>query len=287
MVAHGGKGYLLGGRGVKPVEEFDPDTNTWRALRPTPLEMHHFQPVSHGDRIYVMTAMSGAYPQEVPLKTIYTYDPAQDAWEKGTAIPAERRRGGAGTVVHAGKIYIVAGIIDGHTSGTVAWFDEFDPATGSWRVLPDAPHARDHFSAVVWEGRLYCVGGRDTSYHEPDNFTAFFAKVVREVDVYDFAAGAWTTLDEPLPLGTAAGGLAALDGYIYYAGGETAQREAHSETYRLDPRTGVWQLEGSLQRGRHGGGAAVLDGRIYFAVGSGNRGGGPELDSTEVFDPAN
>ena len=67
MVALGGKAYLMGGRGVKPVEEFDPRTSPWRQLRPAPLEMHNFQPVAVGGQIYVMTAMTGKYPKETPL----------------------------------------------------------------------------------------------------------------------------------------------------------------------------------------------------------------------------
>ena len=285
MVAFGGKAYLMGGRGVKPVEEFDPGTNSWRKLGSTPLEMHHFQPVAYGDQIYVMTAMTGKYPKETPLETWYVYSPDDDSWRKGAAIPDARRRGGAGTAVYDGKIYLACGIVDGHTSGTVAWFDEFDPKTREWRELPDAPRARDHFSVVVSEGRLYLVGGRNTSYHEPGNFTAFFGTVIPEVDVYDFETGKWSTLPGGLDVPTAAGGLVALDGSIYYFGGETAQKLAHSETHRLDLETGEISLVASLQRGRHGGGAAVLNGKIYFAAGSGGRGGGPELSSTEVFDP--
>lgn len=284
MVALGGKGYLLGGRGVKPVEEFDPQTRTWRQLGPTPLEIHHFQPVVFRDRTWVMTAMTGRYPKETPLETVYVFDPSGDEWEKGPAVPASRRRGGAGTAVYDGKIYLACGIMDGHTSGTVAWFDEFDPATGEWTQLPDAPRARDHFSAVVKDGQLYLVGGRNTSYHEPDNFTAFFDEVVPEVDGYDFSTGAWSTLPAKLPVPTAAAGLAALDGSIYHFGGETGQDLAHSDALRLDTATGEWHPAGSLVTGRHGAGTAGLDGRIHVAAGSGGRGGGSELDSTEVLD---
>lgn len=285
MVAVGGKGYLMGGRGVKPVEEFDPATRIWRELGPTPLEIHHFQPVAVGDVVYVMTAMSGKYPKETPLDTAFIFDPATDAWRRGPEIPLHRRRGGAGTAVHDGRIYVACGIIDGHTSGTVAWFDEFDPKSGTWRELPDAPRVRDHLSAVVSEDRLYLVGGRNTSYHEPDNFTAFFEAVIPEVDVYDFATQQWSTLPAQLPVPTAAGGLVATDGSIYYFGGESAQDLAHSETQQLDLKTGEWSLVAALQRGRHGGGTAVLDGKVYVATGSGGRGGGPELSSTEVLEP--
>ena len=186
-------------------------------------------------------------------------------------------------MVYEGKIYVACGIVDGHTSGTVAWFDEFDPETGKWRELPDAPRVRDHFSAIVSEGRLYLVGGRNTSYHEPDNFTAFFKTGVHEVDVYDFKSEQWTTMSAKLPVATAAGGLIALGRSIYYFGGETAQKLAHSETQVLDLHTGEWRFTAPLNQGRHGGGAAVLDGKIYFAAGSGGRGGGPELSSTEVL----
>ena len=187
--------------------------------------------------------------------------------------------------MHDGKIYVACGIVDGHTSGTVAWFDEFDPQTGQWRELPDGPRVRDHFSAVVIEGRLYLVGGRNISYHEPGNFTAFFGAVIPEVDFYDFQTGTWSTLLAKLDVPTAAGGLAALDGAIYYFGGETSRQTAHAETHRTDPETGEVTLVASLERGRHGGGAAVLDGKTYFATGSGGRGGGPELSSTTVFEP--
>ena len=132
MVAVGGKGYLMGGRGIKPVEEFNPATSSWRQLGPTPFEMHHFQPVEIGGLVYVVTAMTGKYPKETPLDAWHTYDPAQDLWKEGGPIPAARRRGGAGTVAYRGKIYVAGGIVDGHTSGTVPWFDEFDP--GDWRV---------------------------------------------------------------------------------------------------------------------------------------------------------
>ncbi|MDE0103416.1 MAG: hypothetical protein OXN89_13650 [Bryobacterales bacterium] len=275
----------MGGRGIKPVEEFDPATRSWHQLGPTPFEMHHFQPVEVGGLVYVVTAMTGKYPKETPLDAWHTYEPEEDLWQEGGPIPVGRRRGGAGTVAYQGKIYVAGGIVDGHTSGTVPWFDEFDPETGEWQTLPDAPRPRDHFPAVVAEGRVYLIGGRNTSYHEPDNFTAFFGAVIPEVDVYDFATGEWSTLAEPLDVPSAAGGLAVLNGSIYYFGGESDSRIAHSETHRIDPMTGAVELVAPLHRGRHGGGAAVLDGKIYVAAGSGGRGGGPELSSTEVFVP--
>ena len=104
MVADGGRAYLMGGRGVKSVEEFDPGSNPWRELGPTPLEIHHFQPAALGGLICVMSAVTGKYPKETPLESWYTYDPADDTWQTGASIAQDRRRGGAGTAVHDGKI---------------------------------------------------------------------------------------------------------------------------------------------------------------------------------------
>jgi N-acetylneuraminic acid mutarotase len=245
--------------------------------------IHHFQPVVWGEKIYMVGAMTGHYPKEPPMTHVQIYDPITDEWSEGDEIPEARRRGGAGTVVHDGKIYIACGITLGHTSGTNSWFDEYDPATGTWTVLPDAPHKRDHFHAVVHDNRLYCMGGRNTSYHEPDNFGAFFRKTVTEIDRYDFETGEWSTLETRLPVGSAAGGVGVLDGKIIYFGGENGeQRLAVKQAWVFDPASETWADLADMNIGRHGSQAVVYGGKIYIAGGSPKRGGG-RTDTIEAF----
>ncbi|MEX2565810.1 MAG: hypothetical protein WD431_07710 [Cyclobacteriaceae bacterium] len=98
--AVGNKVYLLGGRGMKPVEEFDPLTKKWTQKSMAPIEMHHFQAVSFNDKIYVIGAFTGGYPHETPIPHVYIYDPSLDQWSKGHEIPEGRRRGAAGVVVY-------------------------------------------------------------------------------------------------------------------------------------------------------------------------------------------
>jgi N-acetylneuraminic acid mutarotase len=228
-------------------------------------------------------AMTGNYPEEPPMPFIQIYDPVQDKWMKGGKIPAKRQRGSAGTAVYKNKIYMVCGITLGHTSGTNNWFDEYDPATDTWKVLPDAPHRRDHFHAVVLDDKLYCLGGRNSSYHEPDNFTAFFGAVVREIDCYDFKKGTWSTLEAKLPVGSAAGGTAVLDDRILYFGGETAAKgPALERTWLFDPGTETWTEAAGMNIGRHGSQALVYGDRVYIAAGSPNRGGG-KTSTIEFF----
>src|SRR4051794_4666134 len=75
--------YLLGGRGILPVDIYDPKTRTWSEGARTPVEMHHFQAVEWQGRIYVAGAMTGNYPKETPLAEIFVYDPSKDSWSTG------------------------------------------------------------------------------------------------------------------------------------------------------------------------------------------------------------
>lgn len=283
FVELGGDFYMIGGRESQKIDRFDPVTNTWSKMGATSPLIHHFQPVVWDEKIYMVGAMTGKYPKEPPMTHVQIYDPATDEWTEGDEVPEARRRGGAGTVVYDGKIYMACGITLGHTSGTNNWFDAYDPATGTWTVLPDAPHKRDHFHAVVLDNKLYCMGGRDTSYHEPENFGAFFRKTVTEIDCYDFETGEWSALATQLPVGSAAGGVGVLDGKIIYFGGENADQEsAVNKAWILDPVSETWTGLADMNIGRHGSQAVVYGGKVYIAGGSPKRGGG-RTDTIEVF----
>lgn len=275
--------YLIGGRGTRNVEIFDPATGRWESGSPPPFELHHFQGVEYEGRIYLVGAMTGRYPTEPPVPTVMIYDPASDRWSQGPEIPTDRRRGGAGAVVHNGLIYIVAGIQNGHTDGHVTWVDSFDPRTGSWRRLSDAPRARDHVQAAVIDGKIYVAGGRRSSAATGQVFDL----TVPEVDVYDIATDRWTTLPAAsnLPTPRAAAATAVLGGKLLLIGGESGMREtAHPEVDMLDPATGRWTSLTPLREGRHATAAIVHDGRIYIAAGSRTR-GATEISSQEVLTP--
>ncbi len=277
-----GKFYLIGGRGMKPVDIYDPATNRWSTGAQPPLEMHHFQALPYQGKIYVMGAFTGGYPDETPIPHCYVYDPTSDEWEQGFEIPEARRRGAAGVAVHNDRFYLVCGIRNGHLGDYKNWLDVYDPATDTWTQLPDAPHTRDHFQAVAVNGKLYAAGGRNSSAATEQTFEL----TIPEVDVYDVATQTWETLPAKLPTERAGSTTVLLNGHVVVIGGESdAMETAHHQVEALDVSTGTWQAWPRLQRGRHGTQAAVYDGAIYIAAGSGNRGGGPELTSLEMFQP--
>jgi len=283
FVAHNEELILMGGRGIKPVEKYSPKTNTWTKQKPTPIEIHHFTPVSVNDKIYIVGGMTGKYPKETPLEYVYSYDPKTDVWEKVLEIPENRRRGGGGVAVFKGKIYLVNGITFGHTSGTNAMFDVFDPVDNTWSILADAPHIRDHNGAAVVNGRLIAIGGRNTSYHEEGNFAAFFDTPESKIDYYDFQTKEWYVYSKLLPKPGAGAGVVAWMNKIYFIGGETGADLANNQVYAFDPIKETWTKKPFLNRGRHGTNAVVYNNSIYIAAGCANRGGSPELDSIEIY----
>lgn len=264
---------------MNPVDEFDPSTNTWTEKSFTPIELHHFQAVAVGDAIYMVGAMTGPYPKEKPLDKVVVYNPESDSFDFGHTIPKARRRGGAGAAYYNGKIYVVGGITNGHIDGSRPWLDEYDPQTGEWKVLADAPHARDHFHAVVLGDKLFAIAGRTTSRAT----NQVFDLTIAPVDVYDFSTQQWLPSSKTPRLPTPRAGNMALawNGEIVVGGGETTRKTAHGEVEAYNPRTGQWRSWPSLQRGRHGSGFAIAGDYVYTASGSGNRGGSPELTSVE------
>jgi N-acetylneuraminic acid mutarotase len=278
----GDKLFLLGGRNKLVPEAYDIKTETWEKRAEAPLEMHHFQAVTYKDEIYVLGALTGPYPHETPIPNIYIYNAKTDKWRTGAEIPTARRRGSAGAVVYQNKIYLVGGITDGHWDGHVTWFDEYDPATGKWRKLPEAPRARDHVSVAIANGQMVVAGGRRSS--------ARIGKVleltVPEVDIFDFKTDKWRTMPaaQNIPTMRAGNSAVALGSKVLIIGGESPQKLAHNQTEASDVRTQTWSTLAPLQTGRHGTGAVVYKNKVYTAAGSANQGGGPEINTLEVLE---
>lgn len=274
------KFYLIGGRGINDVNIFDPETNTWTSGAKPPVELNHFQAVVYKDEIYLLGAMTGRYPHEQPVANIYIYSPKTDTWRIGDEIPADRRRGSGGVVVYKDKFYMVTGILDGHWTGNVTWFDEYDPKTGKWTKLADAPLARDHVRAAVIKDKLYLIGGMQSNTMERKGL----ANLIDGVDVYDFKKRQWSTASAKLPTLRAGNTLIAIKNELFVIAGESAkQRVAHNEVEVYNVTTNSFRTLAPLVEGRHAAGAVFYKDKIYTVAGVGNAGGSPLLKSIEVF----
>lgn len=272
------KFYLLGGRGIKPVSIYDTTTKRWSKGAETPIEMHHFQPVVYQNKIYCIAAMTGEWPDETPTTHIYIYNPAKDEWKKGDEIPAARRRGSTGNVLYEGKIYLACGIKNGHIGDHKKWMDSYNPETGEWEVLADAPRARDHFQAVLIDGKIIAAAGRNTGIIPEEAFGG----TITAVDAYDINSNTWQTLPHPIPTERAGNAAIVYNDEVLIVGGESmSQEKAHATVEALDMKTNNWRKLPDMTEGRHGSGLLYFEGGIYIASGCGNRGGNPELFTME------
>lgn len=281
FVQLGDKFYLFGGReSADKMDIYDYNTNTWsQAASTAPFEFNHFQAVAYEGLIWVIGSFKdNGYPNETPADNIFMYDPISDTWIQGPEIPNSRKRGSAGLVMYNNKFYVVAGNTIGHNGGYIPWFDEFDPATGKWTVLEDAPNSRDHFHATVVNNKLYVVGGRLTGGEG-----GTFAPVISEVDVYDFTTGSWSTLPASanLPVPRAASATVTFNGQVVVIGGE-GNGQAYVNTDVLDVNNNTWSSLSDLNNPRHGTQGIVSGDGIWISSGSPNQGGGNQ-NNMEVY----
>jgi N-acetylneuraminic acid mutarotase len=290
FVQAGDKFYLFGGReNPANLDVYDYQAKTWSTITASaPSDFNHFQAVEYNGLIWVIGAFKdNAFPNEVPADFVWAYNPATDNWVQGPAVPTTRKRGSAGLVVYNDKFYVIAGNTDGHDGGFIPWFDEFDPATGVWTTLTDVPKARDHFHAGVIGDKLYVAGGRQSG-----GPGGTFNPLIAEVDVYDFTAGAWSTLPstQNIPTPRAAASVAVYQNELYVIGGEIEDdlqgntvNDAVKTTESFNPSTGNWTSRADLITERHGTQAIVSGDGIHLTAGSNTKGGGGKMKNMEFL----
>ena len=205
-----GKIYMFGGfkypdagkPGWQPIDntwEYDPATDSWKALAPMPTKRGSPNAVVHGGKIYVIGGASLHPGSKEPfvhparphrsLSTNEVYDPSTNTWETRSSMPTARNHAAAGMANN--KIYVIGGrigatFITGGGRG-VDLVEEYDPATDQWgRLMAPMPTAR---SAVAWAthgGRIYVAGGEA---QDSRMLTAF-----RAVEAFDAVKNEWTVL---------------------------------------------------------------------------------------------
>ncbi len=206
-------------------------------------------------------------------------------WSDLATMPSIQVESGA--TLLDGKIYMFGG-----------WKDEgapfklvqiYDIAKNSWSDGPPMPEAVHHEGVVTTGGKIYIVGG----------FTEPFPKrePTDHVWAFDPATGKWERR-APLPSPRGAGVAAALNGLIYYAGGEhrrapggppappgaPAAYEPVADLTVYDPATDVWKALAPMKVRRDHAYGGALNG--HFVVMGGRDRPVYNLDANEDFDPA-
>jgi N-acetylneuraminic acid mutarotase len=158
-----------------------------------------------GGKLY---AFSGCGPDVGITKRLDRYDPSTNKWT-ALAAPASFHFYPAGGAVVNGKFYLVGG----STNTTMPLvlsrtLEAYDPGTGAWTTLAQAPTARYTGTAVGLNGQLYVFGGEDAS-------GASFSTV----EVYTPSTNTWRTLSS-MPTSRGLPAAAVINGQAYVVGGE-------------------------------------------------------------------
>jgi hypothetical protein len=118
--------------------------------------------------------------QNSPIRLLYRYDPATNAWTKLAPSPHFHQHGARGVI--NGKFYVAGG--QKAYGGFVAALDRYDPATNTWKTLAPLPLAGSAQGAVL-QGKLYVV------------VTGPYPTFVRRAYAYDPATNKWTSKAAP------------------------------------------------------------------------------------------
>ncbi|MGH7801012.1 MAG: Kelch repeat-containing protein [Thermodesulfobacteriota bacterium] len=193
-------------------EVYDRATNTCTLLAPVEMPIVSAAAAWVEGKLYVAGGFLNGCPDDVVNSpgTMGVYDPATDTWTTKAPMPTPRE--GAMAAALNGKLYVVGGLIhycfvsDGVWTGTL---EVYDPATDTWTTKAPMPTARGFFGVGVMNGKLYAIGGFNSS--------GFLATV----EVYDPGSDTWAT-NPPMPTARAQGlVIGVINGQLYAAGGLT------------------------------------------------------------------
>jgi N-acetylneuraminic acid mutarotase len=199
---------------------------------------------------------------------------AGTGWEPLPPIHTAMRRGAA--VYAADKLFVIEGQESSYSSTGLVHI--YDPATGLWSNVVDAkPTPAYNICASAIGDQIYVAGGTPNA--------GSYADVL---DVLDAVSLEWSTVTtDPLPAATYGHACGVVGGKLYLAGGSVGMATT-AAAYAYDPAAPAgsrWSSLAPLNTARIFAASAVVDGRLYVAGGMA-AGGGPQLTSVEVYDPA-
>ena len=155
---------------------------------------------------------------------------------------------------------------------------------GVWEKGPNLPWPRQDAAAAVLGGRIYLIGGYGPHDQQQDTTLVLEPVEPTSASPQPLArrVGAWTSA-APIPAAIDHAGAAALDGFLYVAGGRVGRRVSGA-MWRYDPAADTWTPRAAMPIARYAPILLAADGRLYVIGGQTTR-GRDEL-GIEVYDPA-
>ena len=196
---------------------YNPATNTWTNLAPSPDQHFLSEAVVNSGKIY---NMGGFVSSGLPTNVTRIYNIATNTWTTGAPMPAAL--GDQATVLWNGKIYVAGGY---NGSTLVNTLYAYNIAANTWSTLAPLPQALalPGFGAI--DGKLYIASGSNVTGE------------LNTLYIYDIASNAWAT-GANVPTAVNGPGSTVFCGKLYlYGGGYPTVRNI---TQIYDPVSNSW-----------------------------------------------
>jgi N-acetylneuraminic acid mutarotase len=269
-----GKLYVFGGfvNGKYEVSReysvYDADNNTWKTLGTLPGGMAetHATPVDDGKYIYFVGGFAGdlgMYDTGATQRAsnrVYRYNPTANKWTLLTLTPEPQ--GAGGTAIVGRELHFFGGNPDDRVTNIDNHYVlNLDDVSAGWTTAAPMPDAKDHFSTVVLDNKIYSLGGEYG--HDVELNTQ------RSVHVYDPARDTWTRLaDLPIANGHAEGSTFVYDGRILFAGGQTQSDDATNRVFSYDVSRNRWSEVNRLPYYLQGASVTVIGSKVIVTLGA-------------------
>ncbi len=273
-------GYTAGVKSSKISYTYAPKDGTWTRIQDLPSGISHMNMILDGRTIWYAGGYKDGYKGHC-ISEVWSYDIDNDRFTIAPILPEPR--GGGGLAIVGRDMHFISGIkSDRDTDAFEHWvlnLDDWAKGSATWEDAAPIPDARNQFSCVVLNGKIYAIGGQ---YHHDK------AQLDQSrTDIYDPKMDKWSAGPE-LPKGHshAEGGTFVYKDTIYMVGGHTTPKGG---TKSIDPdilmlkEGGEWELLGKLPYPLSSPAACIIDGKMY--VGGGSKNGGSvaiELFVTDV-----
>jgi len=268
---------------------YDPATNSWRKLPPSPLTPRAFvAAVWTGNELFIYggdDTEAGLYAHRASDGALY--DPATRTWR--TLPPSPLGALSGATAMWTGHDVVVLGG-QGPRFRMSLEAVAFNPATDAWRRLPSlpTPAAPVHYESTIFGVDAVAAGdtvyawvlGQDTRTTHGSNGTTILGRPYIEFLRLDRGASSWARVKDQLPSSTGVqtplwtGRELLLPASQNYCGNASCPATLEAPGHRYDPAAGAWRPM-SLAPRPDVGWAAVWTGSALLRVDGGVETGGP------------
>ena len=258
-------GYTLGVVSSKRAEIFDPYNNSWTSIQDLPSAITHMNTVLDGRTVWFAGGFKDGYKGHA-IAEVWNYAVDLDRYTAAPLLPEPRAGGGLALIGR--ELHFFGGLMaDRDTDSSDHWVLNLEDWTGgsaTWTTAAPMPVPRNQFSTVVFDGKIYAIGGQ--FHHDSMQLDQ------PRVDIYDPQTNSWSSgPDLPKGHSHAEGATFVHDNHIYMIGGHTTpaggSKSQDPDILKL-ARGGQWQVVGRLPMPLSSPAAAIIQDKLYVAGGA-------------------